>query len=220
MRKVWIAALGIGLLGVGWWAGAHHSTASADLRATPPAGGVDEQHAKAGRTPLDGTGADSEDVAALRAQLRERDKLLGALALKGALAQQASDDKKASAETKAGESPTARAIAKLNQRLFGGDSRQPEARDVKTAMEVAIQALPSSVKATVDCSSELCRVGIEGAEDQLDRDSGQLAERLPKRFAGTIVLPDGSGRRVVYAATRQELLSVRDEPAEKVEASR
>lgn len=220
MRKVWIAALGIGLLGVGWWAGAHHSTASADLRATTPVGGVDAQHAKGGRMPHDDRGADGEEVVALRAQLRERDKLLGALALKGALAQQASDDTKASAETKAGESPTARAIAKLNQRLFGGDLRQPEARDVKTAIEFATQGLPSSVKATVDCSSELCRVGIEGAEDQLDRDSGQLVERLPKRFAGTIVLPDGGGRRMVFAATRQELLSVRDEPAEKVEGNR
>jgi hypothetical protein len=215
MRKVWLAGLGLGLLGVGWWAGAHHSTVPADSPSTPLVSGVGSQHtADDDRVARGDTDADGEQVAALRAQLRERDKLLGAMALQNARAQQA-NAQQASAATKALETPTARAIRKLNQRLFGGAPSEPGARDVKAAMEVATSGLPSTVKATVDCSSELCRVSIEGAEDQLDRDSGQLLERVPKKFAGTILLPDGQGRRVLYAAMRQELLSVSDQPADK-----
>ena len=213
MRKVWSAGLGIALLGAGWWAGARHYAASGGSQSTPSLAGRDSQHARG--TAQGDTGADGEEVVALRAQLRERDKVLGAMVLRGALAQQAADGTRASAETKPSETPTARAIGQLNQRLFAADSRPLEARDVQAAVEVATHDMPNSVKATVACSSELCRVSIEGTEDQLDRNSGQFVERLPKKFAGTIVLPDGEGRRLVFAATRQEVLSVSDEPAEK-----
>src|SRR5690348_4319684 len=110
MRKAWMAVLAVGLVVVGWWAGSHHSTTAGDLPARPAAssGGLPS----AGRAPRGDTGADDGEVAALRAQLRERDKLLGAMAVQSA-AQQAKVEK-------AAESPTARAIGQLNQRLFSG----------------------------------------------------------------------------------------------------
>jgi hypothetical protein len=213
MRKIWSAGLGIALLGAGWWAGARHYAPGGSQPAASLAGG-DSHHAR-GAAQGD-TVAGGDEVAALRAQLRERDKVLGAMVLRDSLAQQAAAGTKASAaETKPSETPTERAIGELEQRLFAADSRPLEARDLQAAAEAATHELPNTVKATTACSSELCRVTIEGAEDQVDRNSGQLVERLPKRFAGTIVLPDGEGRRLVFAATRQEVLSLKDERSEK-----
>lgn len=204
MLKTWLAGLGIGLVGVGWWAGSHHSTAAGN--STPGSVVSDVNRPGADNDRLDGDGT---TIAALRAQLRQRDRLVGAMALASARARQTSSD-----ETKS-ETRTVQTIRKLDQRLSEGAPSQPGGRDLRASMEGALRGLPNTVKAGTHCSAELCRVTVEGAEDQLDGDSGQLLERLPKEFAGTMVLSDGAGRRLVYAAVRSELLVTSDRSADQ-----
>lgn len=206
MRKVWLVGLGIGLVGVGWWAGAHHSTAPAN---SPPRSAVVSLDQRSADDDRLNPGGDDERLAALRAQLRKRDQLLGAMALASARASQTGGDGKPT------ETRTARAIRKLDQRLFEGAASEPGARDLRAAMEGVVRGLPSGVRGTIHCSAELCRVTVEGAEDRLDRDSGEMLERVPKEFAGTIVLPSGEGRRLVYAALRPDLLATSDRAADQ-----
>jgi hypothetical protein len=146
------------------------------------------------------------EIAALRAQLREKDRLVGALSLQvgAARAGEGATDKKGGSEA-----AMEQALSRLDERLFGGVLAGPKVREVEAAMEIATRELPSSVKSKIDCSTEMCRVAVEGAEQELDKHCGQLIEHIPKKFSGAIVLPDGDGQRAVYAATRQELLSVK-----------
>jgi hypothetical protein len=168
---------------------------------------LDQGSVEDDRLNCSGAGVDDERLAALRAQLRKRDQLLGAMALASA--------SHTSGDGKTTETRTARAIRKLDQRLFDGAPSEPGDRVLRAAMEGAVRGLPSTVNAAVHCSAELCRVTVEGPEDQVDGESGQMLERMPKQFAGTMVLPNGEGRRLVYAALQPDLLATSDRAADQ-----
>jgi len=148
--------------------------------------------------------ASRREAAELRSQLREKDALLI-----GLLAQAAHSERVDAGET-VRDDPTERAIWQLDQRLFGGILSGAEVRDIEGAIKSAIRSFPNTVKSSVTCSTELCRLTIEGAESELAKGCGEVLEHLPKKFAGGIVLSEGDGRRAVFAATRRELLSTAD----------
>jgi hypothetical protein len=145
-------------------------------------------------------------VAELRAKLRERDKILGTLIVQAA----AAGSREELAAAKASETPATHAVEVLDQRLFGGVLNAPGVKGMEDAVNVALRDVPSTVKATVACSTELCRVSLDGPEKDLERASGHVLERMPKKFAGSILLPEGDGHRALFAATRQELLATAD----------
>jgi len=145
------------------------------------------------------------EVAALRAELRAKDKLLGAL-----LTHPQDSRQPNAADSK--ENPTERAINLLDERLFAGVLSGREVRDLEAAVRTSTRDLPSTVKSTVTCSTELCRVTLDGTESDLARHSGEVLEHLPKTFAGGLVLSDGPGRRAVFAAMRRELLATAEPP--------
>ena len=153
--------------------------------------------------------ASQGEVAALRAQLRDKDKLLTVLMARASHPEQVAPDDGVR------EDPTERAVTLLDQRLFGGILSGPEVRRIESAARVATSELPNTLKSTITCSTELCRVTIEGAETELAQHCGDVLEHLPKAFAGGLVLADGDGRRAVFAATRREFLATADPSLQK-----
>jgi len=144
------------------------------------------------------------EVAELRARLREKDKLLTAL-----LVQAVRPDKGPSGAP-VREDATERAVGVLDERLFRGVLLGPDVQKNESAVRSAMSELPGTVKSTVKCSTELCRITVAGPDSELAEPCGKLIEHLPKTFAGAIVLSEGNGQRAVFTATRRDLLATAD----------
>jgi hypothetical protein len=149
--------------------------------------------------------ARDEEVEVLRAQLRERDKALGALMLQAAAASDGPVEK-------VNDAPAARVLQRLDERLFSGVLDGTDVQQLQNAAESALRGLPTNVKTTVTCSNELCRITLQARENELDLHSGRVLQQVPKKFAASVVLPDGEGQRAVIVATRQEVLEAANAP--------
>jgi hypothetical protein len=213
MRIGSIAIVTAGLACAGWWL-FHHPLG----RAIDEPGARPTVTAQDRNLPIEQSTSEQRDrelersegeIAELRARLREREKLLSAL-----LVQAVRPDKPAPLAP-VRENPTERAIGVLDERLFRGTLSGPDVQKNEAAVRTAMSDLPDAVKATIKCSTELCRVTVAGPDTELTQPCGKLIEHLPKAFAGGIVLSEGNGQRAVFTATRRELLATADPPTSR-----
>jgi len=103
--------------------------------------------------------------------------------------------------------------------LFNGVLSGPEVQQLEVAAESALRGLPKTVTTTVTCSDELCRITLQGAEGELEANAGRIIQQMPKKFAGTLLLPDGDGQRAVFAAMRQEVFASTSKPDSQTPAA-
>ena len=143
-------------------------------------------------------------IASLRLQLADKDRTIQALLLRSDAAPKAPPPSAEEPETYA-----ILAVANaLDQRLAHAPRDDAVAIRLQREMESAIRQLSEEVETELDCSSTLCRLMVRAEDETLQRAILDVTERMPKSFAGAVVLRTAQGENALYAAPDSETLDV------------
>jgi len=171
-------------------------TRSADHRRTHTETAPDRNQPTAGAEP----GA-SDEVERLRAEIRQKDRLLASLiASQGARGANPPDSP---APQPAPASPEDRAAELLDERMSSG----PRDTAKQSEMEQAVRALTTSQLmgkakvASLSCGPRLCKVSLTAADQRdLNESMADLGSQLPKLFGAAAVHRLSDGETVMYLA--------------------
>ena len=161
----------------------------------------------------------SEEVARLRAELREKDLRLKSLRSVALSAQARSAEAVQSANTwqQAVESePPTRAVDVLDERLFMAPKDARRASQMEEAIRMAAQAADLSPAKLISayCGSDICKITLSAeSETEVNQSMERLSTHLPKQFGASAVHELGDGTSALYVAESSEALAI--EPVEQ-----
>ncbi len=205
-RVVWISgalALISGVAVVAVWA---HGVSHAGRTRSAGRSDIEQEIGCAGNAC---TADDSDEVARLRAELREKDRLLLSLATAPKERAEPEQDQKA-APTPARElNPAAHAMELLDERLFTAPRDAHVAADMERQIREAATSLQLG-EATVSslyCNSALCKITLASSTGaSTNRTMALLAGHLPKAFGAAAVYEPSNGQSALYVGkSRQDI---------------
>ncbi len=160
---------------------------------------------------------DSKELQRLRAELRRKDAMLGALAAAPRAAE--APPAQVSATPPAPDlDPAAHTAEMLDERMFTAPQDPAKAGEMERALrDIVIPGALDQAKASmVHCGSTLCKVSISAETDAAaNRSMIAMSSRLPKLFGASVVLQLGKGESAMYLAKSSRDLDLEPESAAK-----
>lgn len=163
----------------------------------------------------DPSASDQIEVARLRAELRQKDAIIRAMAASREQAVEAPAVREPPAPTTDAEDPTATACDTLDERLMTAPSDGRRTAEMERAVDTMLdaKALGHSKVSSRYCGGTMCKLVLVGeSAEALSASIVAVNERKPKLFAGSIVHSTGPNQSAFYLATNQDDLNVGPPP--------
>ncbi|MEY4545554.1 MAG: hypothetical protein RL685_1749 [Pseudomonadota bacterium] len=209
MKRVTSALCGlavVGALGASLW-GLNPSVPATASRASAALGKSELEPSQAASG--SGSAGANEEVLRLRAELRQKDALLRALAKRQA-AQEAASEPAAAPEEQALD-PVARTVDVLDERLHLAPADPRKAAEMEHAVREAVDAatLNDAKISSFYCTGALCKLTLAAPTQEAMAQSLQsLSGKLSKTITNTLVLDLSNGESAMYLAQSSEALDV------------
>lgn len=152
-----------------------------------------------------------EEVQRLRAELRQKDALLQALAKRQAAPLETRGAEAAAAPEEQPLDPVARTIDVLDERLFLAPADARKAAEMEQAVREAIDSatLGDAKVSSLHCTSAMCKLTMTAATPEAMNQSMQsVSGKLSKTITNTLVLDLSNGESALYLAQSSEALDV------------
>ena len=112
------------------------------------------------------------------------------------------------------EDPMAQARKTFDERMSSAPTNAREAARMEQMLRSVVDSgILGDTVATFTCGATMCKVDLMNSDNgRVETSTGALVEGVAKRFAATVIYPEGTGKRTMYLATNSQDLSLGPPP--------